>query len=62
MDGQAEAEVYARLVRLVGERGGALVSVAHRDSVARFHDKRWVFDVETGKIRAAGISSVAPAV
>lgn len=62
LDGQAEAEVYARLVQLVGERGGALVSVAHRDSVARFHDKRWVLDAEMGKIRAAGISSVAPAV
>ncbi|MDR0217186.1 MAG: ABC transporter ATP-binding protein/permease [Comamonas sp.] len=61
LDGPAEAEVYARLAQLVGERGGALVSVAHRDSVARFHDKRWVLDAETGKIRAAGISSATPA-
>ena len=50
LDGAAEAEVYARLVQLVGERGGALVSVAHRDSVARFHDRRWVLDAATGQV------------
>ncbi|GGH58285.1 ATP-binding protein [Comamonas phosphati] len=61
LDAATEAEVYARLVQLVGERGGALVSVAHRDSVARFHDRRWVLDAETGEIRAVGLSSVMPA-
>lgn len=61
LDSAAEAEVYARLVQLVRERGGALVSVAHRDSVARFHDRRWVLDADNGKIRAAGISSGEPA-
>jgi putative ATP-binding cassette transporter len=59
LDGPAEAEVYARLVQLVNERGGALVSVAHRDSVARFHETRWLLDAETGRVRETGVSALA---
>ncbi|MEX8191294.1 ABC transporter ATP-binding protein/permease [Comamonas guangdongensis] len=58
LDGPAEAEVYARLVQLVNERGGALVSVAHRDSVARFHETRWLLDAETGKVCATALSAM----
>jgi len=58
LDGPAEAEVYARLVQLVNERGGALVSVAHRDSVARFHETCWLLDAETGRVRETGVSAL----
>lgn len=56
LDSAAEAEVYARLLQLVREQGGALVSVAHRDSVARFHERRWRLDARTpGNARAAPV-------
>jgi putative ATP-binding cassette transporter len=44
LDQATEAEVYAQLVQLVRERGGSLVSVAHRDSVQAFHRGRWQLD------------------
>jgi len=44
LDQATEAEVYAALVALVRERGGSLVSVAHRDSVQAFHGGRWQLD------------------
>lgn len=41
LDEDAEQAVYRRLVSLTQEGGGALVSIAHRSSVAGFHDRRW---------------------
>ena len=46
LDQDTEAAVYDQLQQLVRERGGALVSVAHRDSVQAFHDLRWQLDPE----------------
>ncbi|QMV72739.1 ABC transporter ATP-binding protein/permease [Comamonas piscis] len=46
LDQDTEAAIYGQLQRLVRERGGALVSVAHRDSVQAFHDLRWQLDPE----------------
>lgn len=41
LDTPAERTLYQRLGELVKQRGGALVSVAHRDSVQAFHRTRW---------------------
>ena len=41
LDEVAEKSLYKRLLTLVAEGGGALISIAHRPGVAAFHDKRW---------------------
>lgn len=41
LDAEAEATLYARLAALAEQRGGALVSIAHRPSVAAFHPVQW---------------------
>ncbi len=41
LDESAEATVYERLKEQVRQAGGALVSIAHRPSVARHHALRW---------------------
>ncbi len=41
LDDQAEQVLHERLRALVRERDGALVSIAHRPSVAAFHERRW---------------------
>ncbi|TXH87568.1 MAG: ABC transporter ATP-binding protein/permease [Rhodoferax sp.] len=42
LDEAAESTIYQRLCDLVTAQGGALVSIAHRPSLARFHNQRWV--------------------
>jgi putative ATP-binding cassette transporter len=42
LDENAEASVYRKLLALVAQRQGALVSIAHRPAVASFHQRRWV--------------------
>ena len=44
LDEAAEQAVYARLVASVRAAGGSLVSIAHRPSVAAFHDKAWALE------------------
>jgi len=34
--------VYAALVTMVEERGGGMVSIAHRAGLAQFHTGSWV--------------------
>lgn len=41
LDEAAEKILYARLLAQTQQSGGALVSIAHRPSVAAFHDKLW---------------------
>ena len=41
LDSAAERHVYQQLAEMVREKGGSLVSVAHRDSVAEFHERYW---------------------
>ncbi len=41
LDADAEATLYHKLLALVDRTGGAIVSIAHRPSVAQFHTKRW---------------------
>jgi putative ATP-binding cassette transporter len=44
LDEAAEATLYQRLVALVAQRQGGLVSIAHRPGVVAFHQRRWVLE------------------
>ena len=46
LDEASEQTLYQRLVDMVRKRKGALVSIAHRPSVAAFHDQRWTLEPE----------------
>ena len=41
LDETTESSVYKRLLALVDTAQGALISIAHRPSVAAFHSRRW---------------------
>ena len=41
LDAQSEETVYRKLLAMVDKAGGGIVSIAHRASVAAFHDSRW---------------------
>ena len=41
LDETAENTLYAKLLAQTQQAGGAMVSIAHRPSVATFHSKRW---------------------
>ena len=42
LDPAAEETLYQRLVAMTQKTQGALISIAHRPSVAAFHDKTWL--------------------
>jgi vitamin B12/bleomycin/antimicrobial peptide transport system ATP-binding/permease protein len=42
LDEAAEATLYQRLADMVTQRGGGMVSIAHRPAVAAFHTRQWV--------------------
>jgi len=44
LDEEAEKKLYARLIELVQSGKGAIVSIAHRHSVATFHHQRWTLE------------------
>jgi vitamin B12/bleomycin/antimicrobial peptide transport system ATP-binding/permease protein len=41
LDEPAERKLYERLLALVREKGGGLVSIAHRPALERYHEKQW---------------------
>ncbi|MEO7939833.1 MAG: ABC transporter ATP-binding protein/permease [Burkholderiaceae bacterium] len=41
LDATAEETIYRKLLAMVDKAGGGIVSIAHRASVAAFHDSRW---------------------
>ena len=41
LDEASETLIYKKLLALVDAEQGALISIAHRPSVAAFHDQRW---------------------
>ncbi len=41
LDAPAERTLYQRLAGMVREKGGAMVSIAHRAAVGEFHTQRW---------------------
>jgi len=49
LDAAAEQTLYQRLRALMHGRGGVLVSIAHRPSVAGFHDRHWQLVPEAGQ-------------
>ncbi|MDD2729925.1 ABC transporter ATP-binding protein/permease [Malikia sp.] len=44
LDAAAEQQVYEKLLGLIRQHGGALVSIAHRPSVAAFHQRQWTVE------------------
>ena len=44
LDESTEHTLYQRLLALVKANGGALISIAHRPSVAAFHAQRWTLE------------------
>ena len=44
LDEASEKVMYQKLLNLVREEGGGLVSIAHRASVANYHDNTWQFE------------------
>ena len=53
LDAETEATLYQRLVDLLAQRGGGLVSIAHRPGVARFHTKTWRLEPQASGARFA---------
>jgi putative ATP-binding cassette transporter len=43
LDEAAEKTLYEKLLAMVQSQNGALVSIAHRPSVATYHQQQWVF-------------------
>ena len=50
LDDAAQAAVYGQLVAMTTERGGGLVSIAHRDGLAAFHTRAWVLEPASGGV------------
>ena len=48
LDDGAQAAVYAQLVAMTTERGGGMVSIAHREGLAQFHTCSWVLEPASG--------------
>ncbi|WP_281812515.1 ABC transporter ATP-binding protein/permease [Limnohabitans sp. MORI2] len=44
LDEATEKVLYEKLLKMVREEGGGLVSIAHRASVASYHDSTWQFE------------------
>jgi putative ATP-binding cassette transporter len=44
LDEAAEDLLYTRLIDMVQTAQGALISIAHRPGIARFHDRVWSLD------------------
>jgi putative ATP-binding cassette transporter len=64
LDTRSEETVYRKLLAMVEKTGGGIISIAHRASVAAFHDQRWTlqatpagaparYSLETGAVAAA---------
>jgi len=46
LDEEGESQIYQRLLAHVRQAQGALVSIAHRPAVAKFHQQRWSLEKE----------------
>lgn len=46
LDEAAEATLYQRLIDLVDQRQGGLISIAHRSNVAAFHRRHWTLEAQ----------------
>jgi len=53
LDEATEKVIYERLLAMVKAKGGALVSVAHRPSVAAYHQRLWqLVNASEGSIKS----------
>ena len=53
LDNASEARVYEALTQMAQRNGGAVISVAHRDSVRKYHQQQWLLDPKTHGLNAA---------
>ena len=60
LDAPAEHALYRRLSEMVRNRGGAMVSIAHRAAVGEFHTQRWTLVPEPEGAAARYRVEVAP--
>ncbi|HBH37531.1 MAG TPA: ABC transporter ATP-binding protein, partial [Curvibacter sp.] len=44
LDEEAEKTLYGKLLAMVKAGNGAIVSIAHRQTVATFHSQRWTLE------------------
>ena len=62
LDPVAEETLYTRLIALVQSANGAIVSIAHRPSVAAFHEQNWTLErLPDGAPAAYGVK-VSPSI
>lgn len=50
LDDAAQAAVYGQLVAMTTERGGGMVSIAHRGGLAAFHTRAWLLEPASGGV------------
>jgi vitamin B12/bleomycin/antimicrobial peptide transport system ATP-binding/permease protein len=53
LDAAAENTLYAKLLARVKAAGGGLVSIAHRPSVAAFHNQQWTLEKQADNAEAS---------
>jgi putative ATP-binding cassette transporter len=46
LDDAAERSLYQRLLAMLARTGGGLVSIAHKASMAEFHNRRWELEAQ----------------
>ena len=56
LDNASEARVYEALTKMAQRNGGAVISVAHRDSVRKYHHQQWVLDPKTQSLKVAVVA------
>jgi putative ATP-binding cassette transporter len=61
LDEAAEKTLYQRLSDMLAQRGGSLVSIAHRPGVAAFHTRQWVLEPQTMGQAAGAEPGAGPA-
>ena len=59
LDEATEQAMYEKLLRMVREQNGALVSIAHRPGVAAYHRQQWVFTPNTPNTANVGASNAS---
>lgn len=60
LDESTEATLYERLKTLVERENGALVSIAHRPTVAAFHNRQWLLEPQEAGTHEQGEGTTVP--
>ena len=61
LDPEAEATLYQQLSALVARQRGGLLSIAHRSTVAAYHQQRWTIQPAEAGVPATLVSALNPA-